>query len=217
MTKRRIGSLSRPAMRGALVGTASALIAFGGVYAALAATQAGVTEAQSPVKPALSTQPGVSVAQVASTPDSRAVPVSGKSAVVTQVKSGNQAGLKEATKPKAPEVKLERDEPQKRELSSEESAPVQPAPAEVRQAPTPAPVRQAPSYPVQQAPAPVRQAPVQQAPAPAPVRQAPVQQAPAPAPVQQAPAPAPGLTIDLGGRAPVVPQAPIAPKQLHIG
>ena len=39
----------------------------------------------------------------------------------------------------------------------------------------------------------------------------------APAPVQQAPAPAPGLTIDLGGRGAVTPQAPIAPKQLHIG
>ncbi|MDV8002854.1 hypothetical protein [Rhodococcus sp. IEGM 1408] len=109
-----------------------------------------------------------------------------------------QAGIAEAAKPTtSKEVVAETsDAPEVRKLS-----------ADLRQ--VPAPVRQAP---VQQVPAPVRQAPVQQV--PAPVRQAP---APAPAPAQQAPVAPPVITIDLGGRAPVVPQAPIAPKQLHIG
>ncbi len=84
------------------------------------------------------------------------------------------------------------DLPERRAVQAPAPAPV-PAPA-----PAPAPRVQAPS------PAPFRPAP-----APAPYRPA-----PAPAPP---PPPAPGITIDLGGRGNIVPQAPIAPKELRIG
>ena len=213
-------TLHRPALRGALVGTSTAILAFGAVSVALAATQAGVDEAQTPApKPeATLVQAGVEAAQETPRATAEPSPTSHPVAPKQQKKSNSpvaQAGLAEASSPER-EVKKDDNEPdERRDLASvERSAPdsrgaTAPAPSAVQQAPAPAPVRQspaparqAPSYPVQQAPAP---APVQQAPAPAPVQQAP------------APAPAPGITIDLGGRAPVVPQAPIAPKQLHIG
>ena len=44
-------SVVRPALRGALIGTASGLIAFSGVHLALASTQAGIEEAQNHVIP----------------------------------------------------------------------------------------------------------------------------------------------------------------------
>ena len=208
-------TLHRPALRGALVGTSTAILAFGAVSVALAATQAGVEEAQTPaLKPeATLVQAGVEAAQETPRATAEPSPTSHPVAPKQQKKSNSpvaQAGLAEASSPER-EVKKDDNEPdERRDLASvERSAPdsrgaTAPAPSAVQQAPAPAPVRrspaparQAPSYPVQQAPAP--------APAPAPVQQAP------------APAPAPGITIDLGGRAPVVPQAPIAPKQLHIG
>ncbi len=208
-------TLHRPALRGALVGTSTAILAFGAVSVALAATQAGVEEAQTPApKPeATLVQAGVEAAQETPRATAEPSPTSHPVAPKQQKKSNSpvaQAGLAEASSPER-EVKKDDNEPdERRDLASvERSAPdsrgaTAPAPSAVQQAPAPAPVRrspaparQAPSYPVQQAPAP--------APAPAPVQQAP------------APAPAPGITIDLGGRAPVVPQAPIAPKQLHIG
>ena len=69
-------------------------------------------------------------------------------------------------------------------------------------APTPGPRVQVPSA-----------APLRLAPAPAPYRPAPAPPPPPPPP----PPPAPGITIDLGGRGNIVPQAPIAPKELRIG
>lgn len=206
-------TLHRPALRGALVGTSTAILAFGAVSVALAATQAGVEEAQTPApKPeATLVQAGVEAAQETPRATAEPSPTSHPVAHKQQKKSNSpvaQAGLAEASSPER-EVKKDDNEPdERRDLASvERSAPdsrgaTAPAPSAVQQAPAPAPVRQSP--------APARQAPSY------PVQQAP---APAPAPVQQAPAdaPAPGITIDLGGRAPVVPQAPIAPKQLHIG
>lgn len=200
MTESRSRSMISPTARGALVGASAALIAFGGVGVAVAATQAGIPESQSPAAP--TSQPGVSASQKTSAPTARPSTRAPRPEVVTAKQQ--QAGLAEAAKSEP--VKKAEKEDDKRELSSEashEDGPAASAPA--------------PAAPVQQAPAPVQSYPVQQAPAPAqsyPVQQAP---APAPAPVQQAPAPAPGLTIDLGGRGVVVPQAPIAPKQLHIG
>ena len=193
----------RSLVRGGAIGAAAAVAAFGGVYGALAATQAGITEAQKPAK-STTVQAGIVSAQASApraTVRAAAGPATARVKPVVQ-----QAGIAESTNAKG--AKKDDDNREGRvveeQVSSDTNAPQPPA---QQQAPAPAP-----QAPVQQAPAPVRQAPVQQA--PAPVRQAP---APAPAPVQQAPAPAPGLTIDLGGRAPVVPQAPIAPKQLHIG
>lgn len=108
------------------------------------------------------------------------------------VKRGSvQQGLTEATR---------RVEPVKRTERTPEPEPAASEPQRAQVAPGPAPVRQAPA-PAWRAPAPVHQAPAP---------------APAPAPVHQAPAPQ-GITIDLGGRGPVVPQAPILPKQLHLG
>lgn len=204
-------TLHRPALRGALVGTSTAILAFGAVSVALAATQAGVEEAQTPApKPeATLVQAGVEAAQETPRATAEPSPTSHPVAPKQQKKSNSpvaQAGLAEASSPER-EVKKDDNEPdERRDLASvERSAPdsrgaTAPAPSAVQQAPAPAPVRQSPA-PARQAPS----YPVQQAPAPAPVQQAP------------APAPAPGITIDLGGRAPVVPQAPIAPKQLHIG
>lgn len=204
-------TLHRPALRGALVGTSTAILAFGAVSVALAATQAGVEEAQTPApKPEVTlVQAGVEAAQETPRATAEPSPTSHPVAPKQQKKSNSpvaQAGLAEASSPER-EVKKDDNEPdERRDLASvERSAPdsrgaTAPAPSAVQQAPAPAPVRQSPA-PARQAPS----YPVQQAPAPAPVQQAP------------APAPAPGITIDLGGRAPVVPQAPIAPKQLHIG
>lgn len=213
-------SLQRPALRGAFVGTSAAIVAFAGVYVALAATQAGIEEAQrAPTRPATTVaQAGIESAQASS----RATPQSSPTArPVARQRQGvpvKQAGLAEASSPSR-EVKKDKDDNKdRRDLASVERA----VDEDRAQESAPAPVQQqAPSQQVQQAPAPVRQAPVpiQQAPS-YPVQQAPAP-APAPAPVQQAPAPAPapepGITIDLGGRGAVVPQAPIAPKQLHIG
>ena len=206
-----------PALRGALIGATTALVAFGGVSVALAATQAGLTQSAAPATQPSTTQAGVDVAQkarVSQQPAKSAKETSSRTAP-TRPAQVKQAGVSEAIQP-AREAKQDdkRDEPQG------PVADVDIAPAQQVRSPQPAPVQRAPSYPVQQAPAPAP-APAQQAPAPAP---APAQQAPAPAPapapVQQAPAPAPapqGITIDLGGRGPVVPQAPILPKQLQLG
>ena len=188
MTESRSRSMISPTARGALVGASAALIAFGGVGVALAATQAGIPESQSPAAP--TSQPGVSASQKTSAPTAR--PSTQAPRLYVAPAKQQQAGIAEAAKPEP--VKKAEKEDDKRELSS--TTPQQ----DVAAAPAPAP-----AAPVQQAPAPVQSYPVQQAPAPAP------------APVQQAPAPAPGITIDLGGRGPVIPQAPIAPKQLHIG
>lgn len=73
----------------------------------------------------------------------------------------------------------------------------------------PAPAAPAATPPPVRLPAP---APAPYRPAPAPV--APRVSAPAPPP---APAPAPPPVIDLGPRLPVVPQTPIAPKEIRIG
>lgn len=193
-----------PALRGAFVGATTALIACGGVSAALAATQSGIEEVSPPVARPSATQAGVEWAQKASAPQ---VVEATFSQPPVQTK---QPGLVEAATPTR-DVKQDDKGDEVRELADEVSAdqvpqaPAQrvqsPPSASVQRAPSP-PAQQAPSYPVQQAPAPIRQAP---APAPAPAQQAP------------APAPAPEITIDLGGRGPVVPQAPILPKQLHIG
>lgn len=80
----------------------------------------------------------------------------------------------------------------------------------------------APAAPAPAATPPVARVPVQ-VPAPAPYRPAPAPvapRAPAPAPAPPPPpppAPAPPPVIDLGPRLPVVPQAPIAPKDIWIG
>ena len=215
MTQSDRRATAGPALRGALVGASTALIAFGGVSVALAATQSGIDEASAPVARPSTTQAGLDVAKKAS-----ATPRSAKAAQATSPRTATQrpaqvkqAGVAKAVQP-AREVKEEEKRDEGRESASEvDTAPVRQAPTQQVRSAQPAPAQRAPSYPVQRAPSyPVQQAPsypVRQAPAPAP---APV---PAPAP---APAPAPqGITIDLGGRAPVVPQAPIPPKQLHIG
>lgn len=148
---------SRTALRGALVGTTAAIVAFGGVTLALAGTQAGVTEAQKPAK-ATTAQAGVVEGQASTTrATARATPAP---AAARAKPVAQQAGISAATEVK--KAKKEDNPDPRRERASEAATPEAPA-------------------------------------------------------VQQAPAPAPGLTIDLGGRAPVVPQAPIAPKQLHIG
>lgn len=210
-------STAGPALRGALVGATTALIAFGGVSVALAATQSGIEEATAPAARPSTTQAGVDVAQKTSaTPRSAKAAQSTSPRTATQQRSAQaqQAGLAKAVQPTR-EVKKENDPDERRESAPKvEIAPAPQAPTQQVRSPQPVPVQQSPSYPVQQAPTyPVQQAPVRQAPATAP--------APAPAPAA-APAPAPaaapqGITIDLGGRAPVVPQAPILPKQLHIG
>lgn len=198
----------RSAVRGAAIGASTALIAFAGVYAASAATQSGIEEATAPAARPSTAQAGVDVAQETSaTPRSAKAAQSTSSGTATQRPvQAKQAGLAKAVQ-STREVKGEKKRDERRESASEvDTAPAPQAPTQQVRSPQPAPVQQAPSYPVQQAPTyPVQQAPVRQAPAPAP--------APAPA---QAATPQ-GITIDLGGRAPVVPQAPIAPKQLHFG
>ena len=195
MTESDRRATAGPALRGALVGATTALIAFGGVSVALAATQSGIEESSAPVARPLTTQAGVDVAQKASaTPRSAKAAQATSSRTATQQRPAQvkQAGVAEAVRP-AREVKREEKREERRESGAEvNTAPAQPARAQRVSSPPPAPVQQSPSHPVQQVP--VRQAP-----------------APAPAAAPQ------GITIDLGGRAPVVPQAPIAPKQLHIG
>lgn len=112
------------------------------------------------------------------------------------VRSASVAETGTSTAPVSSDA-LPTSETKRPEDSDRRAAPAAPAPAPVRAVPAPAPRAQAPT------PVPYRPAP---APAPAPAR------APAPAP-----APQPGITIDLGGRGHIVPQAPILPKELHIG
>jgi len=196
----------RSAVRGAAIGACTALIAFGGVYAASAATQSGIEEATAPAARPSTAQAGVDVAQKpsASQRSVKAAQATSSRTATQRPAQAKQAGLAKAVQPTR-EVKKENEPDERRESAPKvEIAPATQAPTQQVRSHQPAPVQQSPSYPVQQAPTyPVQQAPVRQAPAPAP--------APAPAATPQ------GITIDLGGRAPVVPQAPILPKQLHIG
>lgn len=173
------------------------------------ASQSGVGETvASPIVNGSVSQLGVSevvFSSVTETPTAQRVATAG----TARKEQAGQLGVSATVAADAPKddgkAAAEKKAKDGREDDREEgAAEAAPAPAPERQAPAPEAVQ-----PVQQAP--VRQAPVQQAPVyQAPVQQAPVQQAPAPAP-------APGITIDLGGRGPVVPQAPIAPKQLNFG
>ena len=204
----------RSLFRGGAIGATAAVVAFGGVYAALAATQAGVEETQT--REPATVQSGMEAAQQPLQTFRRVTPTVES---ITQRRSvpARQPGIAESVR----EAKRDDKPDGRREralniASLEASAPTPaqvppeaaPAPAPVRQAPVPGTAYRAPApAPVQQAPAPVWEAP-------APVQQAPVPVRPAPAPVQQAPAPEPFRLVP---QLPVVPQEPIPLNPIRIG
>lgn len=198
----------KSALRGGAIGAAAAVVAFSGMYVALAASQGGIEESQAPATPAATVQPGLETAQQptrsASATKAKAKPVTQRRAAPTK-QPGLTEAVREVTKIDKPDERRKRAS----DAASLEASPPSPAPVQLpsQAAPAPAPVRQAPGpVTVYRAPAPVQQAPV-------PVRQgpAPVQQAPAPV---TAPAPE---AVRLVPQLPVVPQEPIPLNPIRIG